>query len=400
MKYLSKAEVIDRLKRYRFVKNQLFEIMGGWALSLPEIEVKIQYGRQMYADAQHSDLLRQRLTYLGARTDAKQMTYPDKKFIAYLEDLWHNANPTVVKLYTVDVLLRSLIVDTIREHLDRTSVPEDTGTEEILRRIMSDDYERISLANSMIVQLDPHGETLTDKLKETLKAKFAQAGGFMSSDDPGVPFKKEFGYSKAPTRPKEWKIVADAGDYNEKNNTFDNVEGKRRLLHDLVDGELCSIERLGKMLAEFPDFPWEMKLQLTKQAWDESRHAESQIRRLKELGGKVGQYPVNYWGWEADVNRPDPLERLAISNMTFESEACKHMSNWIETARATGDEESARLIEFILMDEVTHVQIGKRWVDELTKNDPEHLKRVLAYPESILAESRPKGIKMDDLVAS
>ncbi len=398
MKYLSKEEVIDRFKRYRFVKNQIFEMMGGWVLSFPEIEIKIQFGRQMYSDALHSDLLKQRLHYLGARTDNRQIAYPDKKFFAYLEDLWHNASPTVVKLYTVDVLLRSLIVDTIREQLDRTSVPEDKASEEILRRIVSDDYACISWANSAIMELDPNREILTDKLRETLRENLAKSGGFMSSEDPGVPFKREFAYSKAPTRPKNWKIIENADEYTEKNNTYDNVEGKKRLLHDLVDGELCSIERLGKMLAEFPDFPWEMKMQLTKQAWDESRHAESQIRRLKELGGKVGDYPVNYWGWEVDVNRPDPLERLAISNMTFESEACKHMSSWIETARTTGDEESARLIEFILMDEVTHVQIGKRWVDELTKNDPEHLKRVLAYPETVLAESRPKGIKMEDLV--
>ena len=61
MQYLSKEEVIDRLKRYRFVKNQLFEIMGGWVRFLPEIEIKIQFGRQLYSDALHLDLLKQRL---------------------------------------------------------------------------------------------------------------------------------------------------------------------------------------------------------------------------------------------------------------------------------------------------------------------------------------------------
>ena len=397
MKYLSKEEVIDRFKHYRFIKNQLLEIIGGWVQSLPEVEIKIQSGRQLHSDAVHSDLLKQRLTYLGARTDNRQLAYPNKKFISYLEDVWHSSDQTVIKLYTIDVLIRSLVVDVIREQLDRTSVPEDKASEEILRRIVSDDYARISWANSAIVELDPRGEILNEKVKGTLKAKLAASGGFMASDDPGTPFKKAFPYSKHPVRPASWKIVEDADSYSEKNNSFDNIEGKRRLLHDLIDGELCSIERLGRMLAEFPDLPWEMKTQLAKQAWDESRHAEAQIRRLKEFGGNTGQYPVNYWGWEVDVNRPDPLERLAISNMTFESEACKHMSNWIETARATGDEESARLIEFILMDEVTHVQIGKRWVEELTKGDQEHYNRVVSYPETVLKTARPKGIKIDDL---
>ncbi len=400
MQYLSKEEVVDRFRHYRFIKNQLLEIIGGWVQFLPEIEIKIQYGRQLHHDALHSDLLKQRLNYLGARIDSRQMAYPGKKFMSYLEDVWHSADHTVIKLYTVDVLIRSLLVDVIREHLDRTSVPEDKASEDILRRIVSDDYARISWANSAITELDPQGEILNESIKERLRAKIAESGGFMGSNEPGTLFKKEFPYSKHPVRPSSWKIIEDAGSYSEKNNSFDNIEGKRRLLHDLIDGELCSIERLGKMLAEFPDLPWEMKTQLAKQAWDESRHAEAQIRRLKEFGGKPGQYPVNYWGWEVDVNRPDPLERLAISNMTFESEACKHMSNWIEMARATGDEESARLIEFILMDEVTHVQIGKRWVEELTKGDLEHYNRVLSYPEFVLQTLRPKGIKMDDLASN
>lgn len=135
MKYLSKAEVIERLKRYRFVKNQIFEIMGGWVQFIPEVEVKIHFGRQFYTDAFHSELLKQRLSYLGARTDARQISYSGKMFMDFLEDVWHSADKTAVKLYAVDVLLRSMIVDTMREHLenlcsrrqgDRGNTPENS----------------------------------------------------------------------------------------------------------------------------------------------------------------------------------------------------------------------------------------------------------------------------------
>jgi uncharacterized ferritin-like protein (DUF455 family) len=201
-----------------------------------------------------------------------------------------------------------------------------------------------------------------------------------------------------PVRPDGWKIIPDPDQYSEKENRFDDPEGKRRLIHDLIDGEIVSIERLGKMLAEFSDeLPWEMRFQISKQVWDESRHAQALIRRLRELGRKPGMYPVNYWAWEVDVNRPDPLERLAISNVTFESEACKYMKNWIDVARRTGDNESARLIEFILADEITHVQLGKRWIQKLTEGDPERRTRVLEYPKKVLESRRPRGIKFDEV---
>ena len=72
--------------------------------------------------------------------------------------------------------------------------------------------------------------------------------------------------------------------------------------------------------------------------------------------------------------------------MTFESESCKHLRDWIAKAKKVGDTRSVQLLEFLLADEVNHVLYGTHWVDELTKNDPERRKRVLAYPEKVLTE--------------
>jgi hypothetical protein len=45
---------------------------------------------------------------------------------------------------------------------------------------------------------------------------------------------------------------------------------------------------------------------------------------------------------------------------------------------------------------VNHVLYGTHWVDELTKNDPERRKRVLAYPEKVLTEHHPVGVKFEE----
>jgi uncharacterized ferritin-like protein (DUF455 family) len=137
-------------------------------------------------------------------------------------------------------------------------------------------------------------------------------------------------------------------------------------------------------------------MDMAHQAWDEARHAEIVRRRLEELGGHVGMFRTSCFGWEQDVNRPDPLERLALSNMTFESESCKHLRDWITKAKKAGDTRSVQLLEFLLADEVNHVLYGTHWVDELTKNDPERRKRVLAYPEKVLNEHHPVGVKFEE----
>ena len=96
------------------------------------------------------------------------------------------------------------------------------------------------------------------------------------------------------------------------------------------------------------------------------------------------------------MNRADALERLALSNMTFESESCKHLRDWIAKAKSTGDTRSQQVLEFLLADEVNHVLYGVHWIDELTKDDPERRKRVLAYPEEVLSNQHPVGVRFKE----
>jgi len=84
------------------------------------------------------------------------------------------------------------------------------------------------------------------------------------------------------------------------------------------------------------------------------------------------------------------------ANLSIESESCKHLRDWIAKAKKAGDTRSVQLLEFLLADEVNHVLYGTHWVDELTKNDPERRKRVLAYPEKVLTEYHPVGVKFEE----
>jgi uncharacterized ferritin-like protein (DUF455 family) len=67
-----------------------------------------------------------------------------------------------------------------------------------------------------------------------------------------------------------------------------------------------------------------------------------------------------------------------------------------QKVKKAGDTRSVQLLEFLLADEVNHVLYGTQWVDELTKNDPERRKRVLAYPEKVLNEHHSVGVKFEE----
>ncbi len=389
-----------RLAIYRYAKVQMVELMGGWAQSVPEAEIKVSFGRQMYQDMVHADLLGKRLPELKVRRKQRQLVAPSDSFVRMLEKIW-KAEDSVRRMIALYRILKPGLVEALSDHLVSIALPEDEPTERILRSIIETERDNIEWGEEVISRLMPEREGKQPEYltwQKELEAAWTDCGGIT----PGVPesssytFLKEFEYSLQPVRDARWTIADDVSGYTEKGWSFDTVEGKLHLLHDLLNSEFVTVERMGRILAEFPDLPWETRFDMARQAWDEARHAEIIQRRLEELGGYVGMYPINFWGWEMDVNRPDPLERLALSNMTFERESSKHVREWILQAKRTDDPASVHVLEYILADEVTHVQYGLHWVDALTKDDPERRKRVLEYPRSVLANRHPVGVKFGE----
>jgi uncharacterized ferritin-like protein (DUF455 family) len=386
---------LELLGRYRYTEIQCMELMGSWVSTMADPEVKIGFGRHMFQDSVHADLLGKRIPELKGRSRHFHSIPPSDEFVRLLEELWKESDELLrmVGLYRV---LKSELVSVYRRHIDRLELPADEPTGYILRLIADEEQDHIEWAEKVIERLLAATKRNDEVVawQKNLARELREAGGIWGEGkEPGTyVFKKTHPYSKLPVRDGRWNIMQNPSEFREKDWSFDTNEGKLHLLHDLLNSEFITVERMGRVLADFPEIPWQMKLDMARQAWDEARHAEIVQRRLEELGGHVGMFPTSCFGWEQDVNRPDPLERLALSNMTFESESCKHLRDWIAKAKSTGDLRSLQLVEFLLADEVNHVLYGVHWIDELTKEDPERRKRVMAYPDQVLADQHPVGV--------
>jgi uncharacterized ferritin-like protein (DUF455 family) len=386
---------LELLGRYRYTEIQFLELMGSWAYTMVDPEIKIGFGRHMFQDSVHADLIGRRIPELKGRSQHFHSIPPSDDFVKTVEQIWKEQDELLrmVGLYRV---LKPALVSVYRGHLDLLELPADEPTEHILRLIADEEQDHIEWAEKVIDRLlakTGRAEEIGAWQKKLMK-QIQEAGGIWGEGKkPGTyVFKKTHPYSKLPTRDARWNIMQNPEEFKEKDWSFDTNEGKLHLLHDLLNSEFITVERMGRILSDCPEIPWQMKLDMARQAWDEARHAEIVQRRLEELGGHVGMYPTSCFGWEQDVNRPDPLERLALSNMTFESESCKHLRDWIAKAKSTNDLHSLQLVEFLLADEVNHVLYGVHWIDELTKEDPARRKRVLAYPDQVLADQHPVGV--------
>jgi uncharacterized ferritin-like protein (DUF455 family) len=152
----------------------------------------------------------------------------------------------------------------------------------------------------------------------------------------------------------------------------------RLQLHGIFVGELQALEAASRTLWDFPDAPWEFKLNMARQCWDEARHVQVYEKLIEHAGGEVGEFPENTFLFEVSC-ADDPVLRVAGVNRCLEGLACDAFRSLIEFGRSTGDDVLAQAVDYVLADELTHVRFGSDWVKAFTQGDAERAKRAKEF---------------------
>jgi uncharacterized ferritin-like protein (DUF455 family) len=192
-----------------------------------------------------------------------------------------------------------------------------------------------------------------------------------------------------PAREPCFTIAATEADMVEFDD-FSTPEGRRERIHRHMNNEIGAIEIAAQCLVDFPDAPWELQMQLARQAADESRHVEGLYRRLLELGGHKGEFPIFNFEWCVTNTRPTLAGRLTIQNRTFEAGQMDLLGTLRKLWRDVGDERTAELLESILADEVNHVRFANRWIKKMAQENGRVLLEV-AMAVRFLAEVNAVG---------
>jgi uncharacterized ferritin-like protein (DUF455 family) len=153
-------------------------------------------------------------------------------------------------------------------------------------------------------------------------------------------------------------------------------ESKRQRLHRHMHNEVQNLEIGAQTLADFPDAPWEVRMQIARQCWDEARHAQLVERRLLAHGGKKGEFPVMNYEWGVVCLMDSLAARFALQNRTFEAGEMDLFRQLQGEWTKAGDPETAWVLDGILADEVQHVRYANRWLKEQARKDPRILLQV------------------------
>src|SRR5262249_14726603 len=153
-------------------------------------------------------------------------------------------------------------------------------------------------------------------------------------------------------------------------------------MHGIFVGELQALEGAGRSLWDFPDAPWEFKMNMARQCWDEARHVQIYEKLLAYIGGSAGMFPESTFLFECACS-DDPALRVAGVNRGLEGLACDVFRDMIRYAEKVGDDTMRQAIDYVLADELTHVRFGSDWVRAFTKDDPERYQRAQEYRREV-----------------
>jgi uncharacterized ferritin-like protein (DUF455 family) len=152
---------------------------------------------------------------------------------------------------------------------------------------------------------------------------------------------------------------------------------RRESLNRHFNTEVQSLEIAAQTLADFPDSPWELRLQHARQCWDEARHARLAERELIAHGGMPGEFPIINYDWGVACALPTLAGRLAVQNRTVEAGEMDLLRELRETWKAD-DPQTAEVMDGILADEIQHVRFANEWMKAEIRRNPRVVMEVAA----------------------
>ena len=134
-------ETARRVGNYKWLEMRLFEALGGWVATVPELDVKLVLGRHCYHHAWHSELWEKRLPELREMKTERLTLPPNDEMVAFVDALRDPEAPelTIEKLVGVYRVLLPRMIAAYTFHRNATSKITDAPTIRSLGFILQDD---------------------------------------------------------------------------------------------------------------------------------------------------------------------------------------------------------------------------------------------------------------------
>jgi len=395
----SVEENVRRLLRYHWVELRLRAITLSHLPATPEWEVKCAFALHQLYDTEHVNLLRTRI--IEMRNPVPRFdTAPDTALEAFLDELSRSTD-TIELLTGIYRVARPALADAYRRHLKATNPLVDHPTQRIIRQIIGEEDDALvwgGRAVSALLAGNPAARKRSAAWEEHLSAYLAAARGIAGDGDATavperLPMRRATGPFVPDMHPRRDRRFKGELNFNFPPHQIKNTPGISAAERNLAllckrTLEMDVPEMMASILVERRDRPWEYHLEMSRQLWDEARHAMMGTVWFEAKRVDWTKIPLNI-GFSLRLNlHADPIERqlmlFAIEQSLMPADSGKRFE--YETAVEAGDALSAHFHDYDWADEVLHVHIGRRWVKDEGITPQEAIERGQMIHERTWAE--------------
>ncbi len=374
---VSVEQCVDWLKRFHYGFVRLHEILTSRITSEPQYELKTAFSHHAYLCAEHAATIRTRVGEMREPPLGLEVV-PHPGLELLFDEL--RAAPTARELCCgLYGQVVPWMIDSIDDYLGRTNHLADAPSVRILRFAQLELGTLRQFGKHAIAALEagrpPCGELecWTDALSEAYDAAdgfsgLASPGEISAETSPKLPARKysatPYQYDNVPRRDARFQDSYNAG-VNPEAFLYDtrfSPRDKTLMMFYKRIREIDVPEMMASILADRHGKPWGFVRDMSRQLWDESRHAMMGEVGFRVLGIDWSAIPINFT-WSLNLNTQlTPKERHAVLFFIEQGLMPKtgKRYEW-EVGKASGVPLSGLFQDFDWADEVLHAQIGRQW---------------------------------------
>ena len=365
------AENVKRLLRCAWFEKRAMEVGLYWLAPTPEWEVKEALGLHLSLDADHAADIRKRIGEMRNPVPRMDIS-PDQSIDAFFEELL-TAQTTLEKMVGLYGVLRPAMLEAYRIHCQTTNPVIDQPTHRMLKHIILDEAEIAEWGEQAILALTESEESqaAAQAWHQHLQAHLQAAGGIMGDLErtasllPSrrqIPFEPDF----FPQRDARFAMRWNFSNPQRPVSLNESVPLDERTIALMCRRivEMDVPEYMTRIIAQAEGEPWEYYVAMTRQLWDEVRHAMLGTIYFEHLGvdwkKKIAIHPGMSIRLGTLSIQDAHLVLYAIEQTLMPGNTGKRLE--YEISRNANDALAAYIQDYDWADEVLHVHNGQEWL--------------------------------------
>jgi hypothetical protein len=367
---LSIETCVARLKRYHFAFKRLHEIFNARLIAEPIYELKMGFSLHAHLCAEHVAALRQRVGELREPPLGLDIV-PDKNLEIFFDEIL--AAPTTEEL-VAGLYGEALpaVQGALQNHLATTNLLVDAPSVRLCRFALLELEDMLKFGKACVDALiDKETAGKIGPWRQRLRDALAAAGGLDGSAAPSGQEAtrqhslRRYSLDKIPRRDERFPDPYNMG-VNAEVFLYDEsmpADAKVLMMFYKRLREIDVPEMMASIIAETPRKPWGYYRDMTRQLWDEARHAMMGEVGFVQAGIDWPKLVRINFTWSLGLNTQlTPLERHGVLYFIEQGLMPKNGKRYEwEVAQKAGHPLCALFQDYDWADEVLHARIGRDW---------------------------------------